>query len=346
MVAEPRQLSNALRTGSLLCLASAPAESQSRSGTGRTYVWTGYRSDHQLDSSNRIAGQRPRPDRPSRRTHRSAPRAIEISLGDEQDHHDNASPTAAGIEQQSISVPWSPPAAQSRKGVIRLPAALDLDPRDRDALLTAIAKARSWMDDLIDGRVQSFEDPQSSNSAAACVEQLTGCDICVTVHTLTHDADWTRRPQPEKLRGVDTLIFEDASMVSLWEMATLLKAADEAGVARVILCGDDRQLPPIGAGAPFADIIKSGIPPIAILNTVFRSKIGSTVQNLVAAIRACEFTGTDGDFQRFADNEALSVEFVKCGDAEPDDEMSPGFADVASLKLRELISEYGGTRRR
>jgi hypothetical protein len=66
--------------------------------------------------------------------------------------------TAAGGEQQSISIPWSSPAARRRKGVIHLPAAVDLDPRDRDALLTAIAKARTWMDDLIDERVQSFED--------------------------------------------------------------------------------------------------------------------------------------------------------------------------------------------
>ena len=79
------------------------------------------------------------------------PRAVEITLSDERDDCDDASQTAPGGEQQSISIPWSPPAARRRKGVIHLPAAVDLDPRDRDALLTAIAKARSWMDDLIDG---------------------------------------------------------------------------------------------------------------------------------------------------------------------------------------------------
>ena len=42
----------------------------------------------------------------------------------------------------------------------------DLDPRDRDALLTAIAKARSWMDDLIEQRVQS-RDARANAGARA-----------------------------------------------------------------------------------------------------------------------------------------------------------------------------------
>src|SRR5271166_2061992 len=59
---------------------------------------------------------------------------------------------------RSISIPWTPSVARRRKGVVHRPASAGLDPRDRDALLTAIAKARSWMDDLIEQRVQSFEE--------------------------------------------------------------------------------------------------------------------------------------------------------------------------------------------
>jgi site-specific DNA recombinase len=123
------------------------------------------------------------------------PRAIEITLSDKRDDHGDASRAAAGVEQhslddadqraarsdrgapeterhrtdgepsirradaqRSISIPWMPSAARRRKGVVHRPASLNLDPRDRDALLTAIAKARSWMDDLIEQRVQSFEE--------------------------------------------------------------------------------------------------------------------------------------------------------------------------------------------
>jgi DNA invertase Pin-like site-specific DNA recombinase len=86
------------------------------------------------------------------------PRAVEITLSDERDDRDDASQIAAGGEQQFMSVPWSPPVARRRKGILHRPASRDLDPRDREALLTAIAKARSWMDDFIDGRAHSFEE--------------------------------------------------------------------------------------------------------------------------------------------------------------------------------------------
>jgi site-specific DNA recombinase len=86
------------------------------------------------------------------------PRSVEITLSDERDDRDDASQIAAGGEQQFMSVPWSPPVARRRKGIIHRPASHDLDPRAREALLTAIAKARSWMNDLIDGRAHSFEE--------------------------------------------------------------------------------------------------------------------------------------------------------------------------------------------
>ncbi|WP_026605879.1 recombinase family protein [Methylocapsa acidiphila] len=68
-------------------------------------------------------------------------------------------PSIGGADaERLLSIPWSPPVARRRKGVVHLPGSHDLDPRDRDVLLTAIAKARSWMNDLMDGRVQSFEE--------------------------------------------------------------------------------------------------------------------------------------------------------------------------------------------
>ena len=66
--------------------------------------------------------------------------------------------SASADAKRSISIPWTPSVARRRKGVVHRPASAGLDPRDRDALLTAIAKARSWMDDLLEQRVQSFEE--------------------------------------------------------------------------------------------------------------------------------------------------------------------------------------------
>ena len=89
--------------------------------------------------------------------------AIEITMSDAQNEPGDAlraSDVALALAdtRRLISVPWSPPVTQRRKGIVHQPASDDRDPRDRDTLLTAIAKSRSWMDDLIDGKVQSFEE--------------------------------------------------------------------------------------------------------------------------------------------------------------------------------------------
>ncbi len=71
-------------------------------------------------------------------------------------------PATAGAAASStcttvISLPWSLPAFSSVKGVLHQPEAKPtLKQETRDAILLAIAKARSWVDDIASGRVRSF----------------------------------------------------------------------------------------------------------------------------------------------------------------------------------------------
>jgi hypothetical protein len=63
------------------------------------------------------------------------------------------------VAAKRIKVPWVPRMALARKGIVRKPSIQHhLDPANCDTLLGAIARARSWMDDLIEGRVNSFRD--------------------------------------------------------------------------------------------------------------------------------------------------------------------------------------------
>jgi hypothetical protein len=55
-----------------------------------------------------------------------------------------------------------------------------------------------------------------------------------------------------------TVIVDEASMLTEEQLGALLQTLK--GVDRLILCGDPRQLPPIGAGRPFVDIIHSLTP--------------------------------------------------------------------------------------
>jgi site-specific DNA recombinase len=57
----------------------------------------------------------------------------------------------------TITVPWTSPVPAAVKGIIHVPAHnTPMTPSRRDMLLMAIAKARSWVDELANGGVGSF----------------------------------------------------------------------------------------------------------------------------------------------------------------------------------------------
>jgi site-specific DNA recombinase len=59
----------------------------------------------------------------------------------------------------TLALPWSAPVSIATKGILHEPeTAREMTPAARDALLTAIAKARSWIDDLLSGKVASFAE--------------------------------------------------------------------------------------------------------------------------------------------------------------------------------------------
>src|ERR1700758_3172247 len=55
--------------------------------------------------------------------------------------------------------------------------------------------------------------------------------------------------------GAHTVIVDEASMISMDLFGVLLRALDLNQVSRLILVGDPNQLPPIGPGRPFVDIV-------------------------------------------------------------------------------------------
>jgi AAA domain len=65
--------------------------------------------------------------------------------------------------------------------------------------------------------------------------------------------DYYIAPKARRYQGAKTVIIDEASMLTEEMLAATIDAL--AGVDRLILCGDPRQLPPIGAGRPFADLV-------------------------------------------------------------------------------------------
>lgn len=83
----------------------------------------------------------------------------------------------------------------------------------------------------------------------------------MTIHRALAGAgwfDWHLGRWQEESEGrvtAHTLIIDECSMVDVHLLGTLFRAVDWQGVRRLILVGDHHQLPPIGPGRPFFDLI-------------------------------------------------------------------------------------------
>src|SRR5258708_38178062 len=81
-------------------------------------------------------------------------------------------------------------------------------------------------------------------------------------------------------------------MVTMDDLVAVLKGLDLAHVQRLILVGDPNQLPPIGVGRPFADLVAS-------LEDALQSrdpdvaKRASCLSRLTVEVRATENTKSD-----------------------------------------------------
>ena len=74
----------------------------------------------------------------------------------------------------------------------------------------------------------------------------------------------------------DVLIIDEASMVDSSLMSELLKRLNPSKT-KLILVGDKNQLPPVGAGRPFQDIIESNFFPVFTLNKIMRTDDDSLI---------------------------------------------------------------------
>jgi hypothetical protein len=116
--------------------------------------------------------------------------------------------------------------------------------------------------------------------------------------------DWERGyyldAHAERTGGYRTVIVDESSMLTEEMLAALLETLIEP--ERIILCGDHRQLPPIGAGRPFADIV-------AHLGPVANEQLsGGGVAELTIGRRQ-RLTSTTEDRARARDDDSVAVLF-------------------------------------
>jgi exodeoxyribonuclease V alpha subunit len=111
--------------------------------------------------------------------------------------------------------------------------------------------------------------------AARRLEEATGHDA-QTIHRML---EWTPGREPAFKPGhplpADLVIVDESSMLNLRLAEVLLGGLAES--THVVFVGDADQLPPIGAGKPFEDLIASGIVPVVRLTQIFRQAARSMI---------------------------------------------------------------------
>ena len=111
--------------------------------------------------------------------------------------------------------------------------------------------------------------------AARRLEEATDSEA-QTIHRML---EWQPGRAPAFKPGhplpADLVIVDESSMLNLRLIQVLLEGLAET--THVVFVGDADQLPPIGAGKPFEDLIASGIAPVVRLNQIFRQAAKSMI---------------------------------------------------------------------
>lgn len=111
--------------------------------------------------------------------------------------------------------------------------------------------------------------------AARRLSEATGAEA-MTIHRLL---EWRPGSEPTYKPGhplpVGLLIIDEASMINLHMADVLLNGLAED--THIVFVGDADQLPPVGAGKPFADLIESGVVPVTRLTHIFRQAARSMI---------------------------------------------------------------------
>ncbi|WP_186207349.1 ATP-dependent DNA helicase [Burkholderia gladioli] len=102
----------------------------------------------------------------------------------------------------------------------------------------------------------------------------------------------------ETYRKEKTVVIDECSMLTMDDLAAVLNALDLAHVHRLILVGDPNQLPPIGVGRPFADLVSH------LETTTSKcddgSPLGHALARLTVEVRAAASASAASDALRLA----------------------------------------------
>ena len=135
---------------------------------------------------------------------------------------------------------------------------------------------------------------------------------------------------------VEFVILDESSMIDTYLMANLIKGLSSN--CKIIMVGDDHQLPSVGPGQVLHDLIESKTLETIELNELYRQGKDSNIINLAYDIRNKEI-----DKSIFNKDEDLT--FIECPDSEVINnicEIASTYKDVSYKKFQILVPMYKG----
>jgi exodeoxyribonuclease V alpha subunit len=123
--------------------------------------------------------------------------------------------------------------------------------------------------------------------AAKRMGELSGRDDAMTVHRalgagIDENGDLVFDRDEDNQLKADAVIVDETSMMDLPLTCALLRAM--TAECRLVLVGDANQLPSVGPGNVFADIIRSGAVPVVELTEIFRQAKQSAIVRAAHAV--------------------------------------------------------------
>ena len=140
--------------------------------------------------------------------------------------------------------------------------------------------------------------------ASRRMAESTGFDGACTMHSglgLVSEEDEGSRTKKEDSLDADLVIVDEFSMVDMWLAGKFFSALKKG--AKTVLVGDPDQLPSVGAGNVFKELIQCGLVPVTVLDEIFRQAKDSLIAHNARFIH-------DGSTKLYYGND---FQFLPCG---------------------------------
>ncbi len=114
--------------------------------------------------------------------------------------------------------------------------------------------------------------------ASRRMAESTGFEEACTMHSglgLVSEEDEGSRTKKQDSLDADLVIVDEFSMVDMWLAGKFFSALKKG--AKTVLVGDPDQLPSVGAGNVFKELIQCGLVPVTVLDEIFRQAKDSLI---------------------------------------------------------------------